>query len=429
MADISSYLKKILEAIYGEEVRGSIHDALSAMNVESNKAMEFASTAQDSAQASAEQAKQSETTAITKAAESLSSANAAKLSEDNAKASETLARTKADEAIAVAEAAQTSETNAANSEAAASQKASDAEVSKNAAAISEANALASEQRAKDIRDAMEVLGAQAKSDKDAAEAAKDAAKASQDAAAISASGAATSANTAENAKVGAEAAKTVAETARDEAETAQEAAEAAQAAAEASETAAKTSEDNAAESAETAKQYSGKPAIVDETTKTWLIWNADKGEYEDTGLTSEIAGPTGNGIASIELTSGSHLPGETDIYTITMTDGTTKDVPVFQGKNGNGVGDLIGEEFDLLLPVADWSNGELTIFDSRLLASRRYKYLISAYDDSLVEVRECKVEMKDITVNGQISFTADIDPINPITLNVLRLEVGANQSP
>ena len=45
MADISSYLKKILEAIYGEEVRGSIHDALAAMNKESSSAMEFAATA------------------------------------------------------------------------------------------------------------------------------------------------------------------------------------------------------------------------------------------------------------------------------------------------------------------------------------------------------------------------------------------------
>ena len=41
MADISSFLKKILSAIYGEEVRGSIHDALAAMNTESSSAMEF----------------------------------------------------------------------------------------------------------------------------------------------------------------------------------------------------------------------------------------------------------------------------------------------------------------------------------------------------------------------------------------------------
>ena len=53
MADISSFLKKILSAIYGEEVRGSIHDALAAMNTESSSAMEFASTAKDSAQTNA----------------------------------------------------------------------------------------------------------------------------------------------------------------------------------------------------------------------------------------------------------------------------------------------------------------------------------------------------------------------------------------
>ena len=46
------FLKKILEAIYGEEVRGSIHDALAAMNKESSSAMEFAATAKDSAKAS-----------------------------------------------------------------------------------------------------------------------------------------------------------------------------------------------------------------------------------------------------------------------------------------------------------------------------------------------------------------------------------------
>ena len=81
MADISSYLQKILDAIYGEEVRGSIHDALAAMNVESNNAMTFAATAQDSARASAALAKDSADTAVTKAGEVVSSANAAKISD------------------------------------------------------------------------------------------------------------------------------------------------------------------------------------------------------------------------------------------------------------------------------------------------------------------------------------------------------------
>ena len=91
MADISSYLKKILEAIYGEEVRGSIHDALAAMNQESSSAMEFAATAKDSAAASAEKAKSEAATAAQKAEEAKDSAKDAQTSEERAKASETQA--------------------------------------------------------------------------------------------------------------------------------------------------------------------------------------------------------------------------------------------------------------------------------------------------------------------------------------------------
>lgn len=32
MANIDSYLEQIRSAVYGEEVRGSIHDAISAIN-------------------------------------------------------------------------------------------------------------------------------------------------------------------------------------------------------------------------------------------------------------------------------------------------------------------------------------------------------------------------------------------------------------
>lgn len=46
MADISTYLKAINDAIYGEEVRSSIHDAINIIN-------EVAQGAKDSATASA----------------------------------------------------------------------------------------------------------------------------------------------------------------------------------------------------------------------------------------------------------------------------------------------------------------------------------------------------------------------------------------
>ena len=78
MADVDKYLAQILSAIYGEEVRGSIHDAIQAMNTEATEAYETAVTAKDSAAASAA---------------------AAKTSEDNAKVSETNAKTSEDNSL------------------------------------------------------------------------------------------------------------------------------------------------------------------------------------------------------------------------------------------------------------------------------------------------------------------------------------------
>ncbi len=92
MADVDKYLAKILSAVYGEEVRGSIHDAIQAMNVEATEAYDTAVTAKDSAAASATAAKTSEDNA------KVSETNA-KTSEDNAKVSETNAKTSEDNAL------------------------------------------------------------------------------------------------------------------------------------------------------------------------------------------------------------------------------------------------------------------------------------------------------------------------------------------
>lgn len=143
MANISTYLQKIMAAVYGEEVRGSIHDALAAMNTESSNAMEFAATAKDSAKASADTAKGHADTATKKAGEALSSADRAKASETSAKASELNAISKATEATTAAAEAKTSETAAANSETAAETAKTDAEDARDKAKVSETEAAAS----------------------------------------------------------------------------------------------------------------------------------------------------------------------------------------------------------------------------------------------------------------------------------------------
>ncbi len=154
MAGISTYLQKILDAVYGEEVRGSIHDALEAMNKESSSAMDYAYKAKDSATASATAAKKSETNAAasantatqkasvaqTSASNASASATAAKKSETNAAASANTATQKASEADASARAAQSYAANAAASEEAAARQASEAVKAAGAAKESERNA-------------------------------------------------------------------------------------------------------------------------------------------------------------------------------------------------------------------------------------------------------------------------------------------------
>ena len=427
MANISTYLQKIMTAVYGEEVRGSIHDALAAMNTESSNAMEFAATAKDSAKASADTAKGHADTATKKAGEALSSADRAKASETSAKASELNAISKATEATTAAVEAKASETAAVNSEAVATQKANEAAASQTAAAQSESEAKAAEERTKTIRSDVEALGAQATADKNAAEAAKDDAEAARDNALVSQNAAKLSENAALVAKTAAEFAKDDAEAAKLAAQAAKTAAETAKADAEDAKDKAKVSETAAAASALSAQQYSGKPPKPQD--RTWWIWDAAQQKYIDSGIGCDLVGPTGNGIKDIQLTKGDHTPGTTDIYTVTTTDGATYNISVYNGRNGTGAGDVLGIWFDLVLPASGWLNGEITIADSRLMALSTHKYFVSADEASREEYLECGVQPRDITTTGFITFKNDTDPSEDITVNVIRFELSANGTP
>lgn len=189
----------------------------------------------------------------------------------------------------------------------------------------------------------------------------------------------------------------------------------------------RASASDASESADTAKQYSGKsPKPID---GTWWTWNAANGQYEDTGISCELVGPTGNGIESIIQKSGDHMPGSTDVYEIKMTDGTTREISVYNGKNGTGIGDVQGIGFDIELPVGGWINGKVTIHDDRFIASARYKYFVDTYDECRDEVNESKIKPQDITANGYMTFTTEYTPLSTVTINIVRLEVNGSGEP
>ena len=194
MANIKEYLKKILEARYGKDVRGSIHDAIRAMNadiednvptvrnlteaalqakaaaesyagnaktskISAKDAADQATSAKTAAEESASSAKKSAEQARSEAASAAStaadavrtevenfstqaaaSAASAKQSETNAAESAATAGNKAEEAAASATGAKQSETNAAESAATAGNKAEEAAASATGAKASEDNA-------------------------------------------------------------------------------------------------------------------------------------------------------------------------------------------------------------------------------------------------------------------------------------------------
>lgn len=159
---------------------------------------------------------------------------------------------------------------------------------------------------------------------------------------------------------------------------------------------------------------------------TWWLWNADTGEYYDTHISCELPGPIGIGIDDIQLTSGDHSPGTTDIYTILLTDGSSYTISVYNGLNGTGAGDVLGVSFDLVIPKDGWKDGSITISDSRLLALATHKYFLSADEACKEEFIDCNVQPKDITTSGFLTFTNESDPTMDLTVNLIRFELSGN---
>lgn len=201
----------------------------------------------------------------------------------------------------------------------------------------------------------------------AAQTAADNAAKSETAAKDAQTAAANAQKAAESAQTGAQTAKTAAESAQEAAESAKEAAAgsstaAGQKASQAAQSAADAaSAKSAAETAKTDAQAArdaivnmiveavtletGKPAtvsksLVDNVYK--LAFGLPRGE---TGVQGPKGAP-GNGISGIALKSGTHAPGTSDVYTITLTDGTTFDFAVYNGANGQGAGDMLASVYD-----------------------------------------------------------------------------------
>lgn len=258
---------------------------------------------------------------------------------DNAKASANASAASAEKAAGAAQgiddkvaAADASAKAAASSAAAAAASATGVDEKVQAAKTAATNAAKSETAAKAAQTAAAnaqkaaesaQTGAQsaktaAESAQEAAESAKDAAAGSSTAAGQKASHAAQSAEDAASAKSAAETAKTDAQAARD----------------------AIVNMIVEAVTLETGKPATVSKSLVDNVYK--LAFGLPRG---GTGAPGPRGAP-GNGISGIALKNGTHAPGTSDVYTITLTDGTTFDFEVYNGANGQGAGDMLASVYD-----------------------------------------------------------------------------------
>ena len=183
-----------------------------------------------------------------------------------------------------------------------------------------------------------------------------------------------------------------------------------------------------------------------------------KGDKGDTGPQGEqgLQGPqgiqgktgaTGNGIASIELKSGTHAAGTTDTYEITFTDGTTFDFFVYNGANGTGAGDMLAATYDpngkaqdifayadaksnkavaftVTLSASGWSGKAQTVSDARFLTGN-YAYSVAPDSGSFAAYGESVIYADNVTTAGKMQFHCGEVPTAALTVNILRMEASA----
>lgn len=241
------------------------------------------------------------------------SANAAAASAEKAAGAAQGIDDKVAAADASAKAAASSAAAAAASATGVDEKVQAAKTAATNAAKSETAAKAAQTAAANAQKAAESAQTGAQSAKTAAESAQEAAESAKDAAAGSSTAAGQKATQAAQSAEGAASARSAAETAKTDAQAARDAI---------------VNMIVEAVTLETGKPATVSKSLVDNVYK--LVFGLPRG---GTGAQGP-QGATGNGISGIALKSGTHAPGTSDVYTITLTDGTTFDFAVYNGANG-----------------------------------------------------------------------------------------------
>lgn len=164
-----------------------------------------------------------------------------------------------------------------------------------------------------------------------------------------------------------------------------------------------------------------------------LVLTTTDGTSIDTG---KVTGNDGVSVTGATIDAQYHL-------ILTLSDGSTKDAGYCRGASGAGTGDMLASDYDsggavkaaggiaaystpkaidVTLPSSGWSNKQQTISNALFLASG-YKYIVGPAYASSDTYNSAKVKAKDVTTNGQITFTCETVPTAALTVQILRVRV------
>lgn len=164
-----------------------------------------------------------------------------------------------------------------------------------------------------------------------------------------------------------------------------------------------------------------------------LVLTTTDGTSIDTG---KVTGNDGVSVTGATIDAQYHL-------ILTLSDGSTKDAGYCRGASGAGTGDMLASDYDsggavkaaggiaaystpkaidVTLSSSGWSNKQQTISNALFLASG-YKYIIGPAYASSDAYNSAKVKAKDVTTNGQITFTCETVPTAALTVQILRVRV------
>ena len=112
-------------------------------------------------------------------------------------------------------------------------------------------------------------------------------------------------------------------------------------------------------------------------------------------------GIVGKVIMDFRQISGTHQPGTYDVYLVTFSDDTTLELPIYNGADGDGTGDMLK-----------------SAYDPRNISQDVYQYAQNAARDAAAEATKNKAESEDLTAHIR-------DKNNPHEVTAEQLDLAA----